>query len=414
MIGGWDLGKNQKSLTVKELSVAAGMALDDTLIALWTHGIWEPEKENSRIPLKDIAKAKDIVGLVDPSSATKVSFWLEKLSMSFGELEAELAALGVKLSPNSRRLPKHALSKLNRRFPKVSDGNEKAEVFVQEAPTLEHIGLPTWPTNHHSVSNDIRYLKVEQVLEIFKQLDKDYMDSDDPVSTPGLTQPKLLSSALESPRQAQEKYFSPALACSATVYSLIKNHAFPNGNKRTALISLLVMLDENALQLTEETTEEDLFSLVYRIAASELLESPIELYSNTWEHEILEIARWIQAHSQIKRQQKMRELPWRVLRATLIEFGCTVVPKANNKVKISRQISSGSGFFARQTIGSYSFTVSQDGMEVDKGVIATIRGRLQLDEDHGITTAKFYSRNPTLPSEFIQRYSGLIRRLARF
>ena len=414
MIGGWGLGKNQKSLTVRELSLAAGLALDDTLIALWTHGIWEPEKENSRIPPKDIAKAKDIVGLVDPSSATKVSFWLEKLSMSFVELEAELAGLGVKLSPNSRRLPKHALSKLNRRFPKVAEGNETAEVVIQEAPIREHIGLPTWPTNHHSVSNDIRYLKVEQVFEIFKQLDKDYMDSDDPVSTPGLTQPKLLSSALESPRQAQEKYFSPALACSATVYSLIKNHAFPNGNKRTALISLLVMLDENGLQLTEETTEEDLFGLVYRIAASELLESPIELYSNTWKHELLEIAQWIQTHSQIKRQQKMRELPWRVLRATLIEFGCTVVPKANNKVKISRQISSGSGFFARQTVGSYSFTVSQDGMEVDKGVIATIRGRLHLDEDHGVTTAKFYSRNPTLPSEFIQRYSGLIRRLARF
>lgn len=58
----------------------------------------------------------------------------------------------------------------------------------------------------------------------------------------------LLESALGSPRQSfGGKFLYPTLAKQASIlfYSLIKNHPFKNGNKRIAVMSLLVFLSLN-------------------------------------------------------------------------------------------------------------------------------------------------------------------------
>lgn len=54
------------------------------------------------------------------------------------------------------------------------------------------------------------------------------------------------------------------------VYGLVKNHAFEDGNKRTALLSLLLFLDKKGYKMVRPKTE--LETLIVRIAANELSE----------------------------------------------------------------------------------------------------------------------------------------------
>lgn len=68
----------------------------------------------------------------------------------------------------------------------------------------------------------------------------------------------LLESALNQPRQtfdAQELYPGIIDKASALFFSLVKNHPFPNGNKRLATASLLVFLYINEYWLVAEDSE---------------------------------------------------------------------------------------------------------------------------------------------------------------
>jgi hypothetical protein len=104
-----------------------------------------------------------------------------------------------------------------------------------------------------------------------------------------------------------------------------------------------------------------------------------------------------------------------VLRQKFEELGCEV-SSSNGKggsYTISRIISK-RGLLGREKILRGSLKVAQDGTDIDKGVIVSLRKTLQLDDLNGVPNSVFYSRYPTLPSEFIQTYRGLIKRLAKF
>src|SRR5688500_11281699 len=55
-------------------------------------------------------------------------------------------------------------------------------------------------------------------------------------------------------------------ACSSQQWAVIKNHPFHNGNKRTALVCLLVHLDRNKLIFREHVNHVDVYEFVKRIA----------------------------------------------------------------------------------------------------------------------------------------------------
>ena len=82
----------------------------------------------------------------------------------------------------------------------------------------------------------------------------------------------LLESALNNPRQTFDgKELYPTLTTKVAIlyYSLIKNHPFENGNKRTATASLLVFLNINNHWLSvDRATEDYLVALATRVAAS--------------------------------------------------------------------------------------------------------------------------------------------------
>jgi death-on-curing family protein len=55
----------------------------------------------------------------------------------------------------------------------------------------------------------------------------------------------------------------------ALFHSLTKNHAFHNGNKRTALVALLSSLNRNGYHLNAEVTDDVVYDLAIAVTADQ-------------------------------------------------------------------------------------------------------------------------------------------------
>lgn len=85
----------------------------------------------------------------------------------------------------------------------------------------------------------MRYLTVEEVLEINAELIW---------GRPALRDRGLLESAVARPQASAfgaDAYPDLATKAAALLHSLVLNHAFVDGNKRTAVVATLVFLDLN-------------------------------------------------------------------------------------------------------------------------------------------------------------------------
>lgn len=83
----------------------------------------------------------------------------------------------------------------------------------------------------------------------------------------------LLSSAVNRQRVSfgnQEKWITPFQKIATLIYGLTKNHAFNDGNKRTALLVMLLALKEMKRQV--KCSKKDFEALMVRIAANKLNE----------------------------------------------------------------------------------------------------------------------------------------------
>lgn len=95
-----------------------------------------------------------------------------------------------------------------------------------------------------------------------------YSKKDDPIAPFATVKMDLLKSALAQP---QWDYY-PTIENKAAIqhYSMIKNHAFENGNKRIAVVSLVTFLYINDYEFDPTlTTDEDLANMTLEIAKSD-------------------------------------------------------------------------------------------------------------------------------------------------
>lgn len=194
------------------------------------------------------------------------------------------------------------------------------------------------------------------------------------------------------------KYPTVELAAAALLHSLIHNHPFHNGNKRTAVVSMLVFLDMNGYSI--RCSQEELFDFIMRIGAHELQCDSYEQGVTRNDAEVWGIASWI--HSKI--YQKMapsRILKFRQLFDILEQYGCNISP--------SKQ-----GGFIDITRGNarVRYSYGGEGREVDMNLIQKLRKDLQLDEAHGYDSAFFYNAEQRLP-EFIAHYRKTLDLLAK-
>jgi len=137
------------------------------------------------------------------------------------------------------------------------------------------------PTGSSQTKGDIQYLSLEQVLAAHAALIKRYGGSQ------GIFNQGLLESAVFRPQASafgQEAYPTLFEKCACIGYSLIQNHPFIDGNKRTGFAAMHLMLLINGYDLTSTAKEE--ITMAENIASGKMQEP--------------EIVQWLKKHSKKK------------------------------------------------------------------------------------------------------------------
>lgn len=317
-----------------------------------------------------------------------------------------LSRAGLLRKRRLKRVPKHFLPRAEELLGLRPSG-DRDRVRDREAPTqtLAREKEPSpakrertlWPTI--GPLQELTYLTPSDVFHLHCILVEDFRRSKDPIDPPGPRSEALLESAVHRQRTAlglTDKYPTVAMAGAALVHSTVVGHPFHNGNKRTALVSLLAFLDKNGWVLTVD--QDDTYDLFLQLAQHNLVDGDGSPVAGP-DAEVLHLAHWVQSHI---RRVAVREFPlqFRHLRSILGRYGCAFEPRPGNRMNIRRG--------ALQTQIFYR----NEGSDVERNAIHKIRRDLELDEGHGYDSDIFYNLGPRIP-EFINKYRKLLDRLAK-
>ncbi len=258
------------------------------------------------------------------------------------------------------------------------------------------------------ISDPILHITKEEVLKIHEELTTDFETLEDPIYPAGLRDLNLLDSALFHPQtgyQGENKYRTIESVGAALMYSISNNHPFHNGNKRTAMVAMLVLLDRHNLCLT--CNEDDLFRISIKLADHKLVDESY-LYSDA---EIHALSRWIDENSKVMKKGE-RPITLIKFKRRLAQFNCKILDNGKVERRIKRSVfgfSNDKILISKKSIGN-SIT---DGSEVDRGLIKSIRDDLELNSENGIDRDAFYEEATFSSSEFIIKYKNLLKRLSK-
>lgn len=152
-----------------------------------------------------------------------------------------------------------------------------------------------------AVDGDIcMWIPDESAVEtVHEGLVRIFVEEDDPISPAGVKSQEMLESACTRPHTGAggvDKYRTLEAKLAALFHSLTKNHPFHNGNKRTALVTLLTALDRNDRRLHSGVTDDHVFDFVVAVTANEFPE-PGFLDANGVDAVVEKIAAWIKDKS---------------------------------------------------------------------------------------------------------------------
>lgn len=292
----------------------------------------------------------------------------------------------AKLSPAYVARPIDAISK-----------SPKSARVVRPEAAAQLTEAPSRPRRQPKAS--VIALTTDQVKFIHDALVDEFAVTDDPIFPPGVKNEHLLESAVARQHTSlggEPKYRTVAEVGASLFFGLSLNHPFHNGNKRTALVSLIALADRNQLDVTASHTE--LFDFVLKVVQHGF--RPAEDMSSTdaMDIEVQRIATWIQGN--LRRQMHVEpSVTWRELRRLLIVQSCTIEEADRSQIELIR--------------GRYRSVVDFDGdkREVARGVIRKIRKDLRLRDEDGVGSDVFFGYAVPV-DHFISRHAPLLRQLA--
>lgn len=274
------------------------------------------------------------------------------------------------------------------------------------------------------MSNGVWALSVEDVLAIYEVLVEDFRGASDPISPAGVRDRGLLESAVHRQSTAFDghvKYDHPLLSAASLAYGLCCDHAFYNGNKRTALVAMLVHLDRNGLTLPG-VSQADLFDLMIAIADHKLASEKDrrrrgeEAGRPSPDEEVQSIHRWLRERAE-RIERGERVITYRQLRQALKQFNIEVQVVDANRVELVRfeERASGLPFFrktqrARVKLGTVGYR--DEGTDIAKSELKKIREMCGLTEEKGVDSRSFYSSGVVV-DDFVCRYRRVLHRLSR-
>ncbi len=408
-----------ETMTSYSLARRSGFDVEDVIIELVRLGMDYATDPRAVIRAEDQRGALDAVGLHRDSDERKKSYWCDELGKTPSELEELLSTFGYRPNVKARTLPKGAHGRLDA-YAKARTGPKltiPASPVMLRKPSdeLPVRSRPDWVTiGQKRVTN---YLEAADVLAVHEELERDAEQASDPIFPPGVKSMDMLESACHRPHtgaHADPKYPTVEMAAAALVHSLVHNHPFHNGNKRSALVAMMVFLDRNNHWLRDTVHQADLYLWILEVARHRVLPDEFR-YEDRADHEVLAMADWIKRNSRpIERSERL--ISWPDLRNLLVkDYGCKVDTRPGGKILITRSVPSRRrGFLGlrREEKKSYTLSASSDKKEVGLGTVKSLRAHLCLTEDFNIDSAIFYGTVRS-PDQFIAKYQRLLRDLAR-
>lgn len=401
---------SRKSITVKELSKESHKDLDETLLFLWNSGLEYVTDPSDKVIGSDIKIARRALGIPNRRDLKSIKYWQSLFKMKKDEFSELLSELGITVSNASKTLPKGSIKKLKvevrkKNIPEISFIERSTEREVVQSKTLfewQIIGR----------EREVRMLSYEDVLSIHWALVEDFAKHQDPIVPPGVSSENLLHSALFRLQTAiggKLKYPTVEMAAAALLHSIVHDHPFHKGNKRTSLVSMLVFLDENGLILTCD--ENILFKFVIQLAQHRIVKS---YEDNFADREVLAVSEWIFNNSH-EIEKGERPVPFRKLRQILSGYECIMeYGTRGSKVNIQRTVEK-VGFLGKKETLNLKTQIYYvgEGREVERHTINKIWADLQLDEESGVDSAAFYGRLTSQINDFITLYRKTLERLAK-
>lgn len=410
----------KRCLTVHEYADRYDVLVDDVLVNLWDLDANEILDIEDRIPTRYLKPLNEKFGLASRKDLKSYEYWQELFGLQYLEFECMLKREGI-VCTNRRISPGavYRLMALARSFGidalsgtiKKPQTIRNKELPKAETPSRTQPPAPSyydWKPDGHYRSRTL--LTEDDVADIHFALVEDFSTSSDPIDPPGIRDSSILGSAVSRPKTSLggiEKYPTIESSAAALLHSLILDHPFHNGNKRTALVAMLVFLDRHGMVTTCD--EHELFKLVLRVAQHHLGD-PKEQYANQADYETAVLNKWICENVRIIEKQEI-PIPWRKLKRILLKYECEFQHLPGNRIIISR---------VRSTPRRKLLTVQShvcyrdDGSEVAINTLAKIRADLLLDEPNGIDSCDFYSCDPGITSEFILKYRRVLRKLSKW
>ena len=194
------------------------------------------------------------------------------------------------------------------------------------------------------------------------------------------------------------------------------NHSFHNGNKRCALVSMLVHLDKNKLALYD-CSHGDLYAVMLEIAKGTFSLSPAERRSKTpqrpnADEEVEALAKWLSARAnELSRGE--RRVTYRRLRQVLKHHGYDLGEIGGNSIDVLRRETEIVFFIKKHRwsrIGSIGY--HSEGSFVPVKELKKLRQMCRLREEDGVDSDSFYDMGESVDA-FVNQYRTLLRRLAK-
>lgn len=403
-----------KVTTPQSLARELAVSVDDVLLMLWDGGIDYPTTPSSIIRREHLAIARKACGIVSVKERLSVTYWQMLLNLTPEGFQEWADGKGVKITPGARRLPKGALGKLEKHVPKSRFASTKTTIeSVSPVSDLEEL---QWREFGHT-REPLRHLDSAEIEAIHFRIAEDFAETPDPIAPAGVRSRSLLESAASRSSTGMGgviKYPTVEMAAAAMMHSIIQNHPFFNGNKRTALVSLLAFLDENGLML--ECSQDEIFKWTVRVAAHKL---GADKYSgDSADNETQLMAQWICSRSR-NVESGERVITFIQLKRQLQAHGCSIqmAKSPGGKAVVTRDVESlVNGFFGKKKQmkeKKYHLPFGGEGRQVSRTRIKELRRELHLSEEHGYDSASFYGDSKGSVDAFIAEYRKTLKRLAR-
>ncbi len=239
-----------------------------------------------------------------------------------------------------------------------------------------------------------------------QQLAEAYAGTDDPVGV-GVRDEAILDSAAHRPLTAlggSSKHETPQHAAAALGHSIVNSHPFVDGNKRTALLAMIAVLDREHLGLA--ATNREAFNFMLNVAQHRLIDGFNEVQRPDADAEVDCMTAWLKSNCR-RTPTGERRLAYRELVEALRQFDVEIVnPKKGNAVDFLRKVD---GHYLRSQMG-YN---GRGNMNVDPATVRKVRTDLQLDEAHGVDHQQFYNATPPLNALLIE-FRGALDALAEY